>query len=247
MINMNAGVTAQQVMSGDKSLGGFINNAIGQTLLNAWRSNVQHPFDRIFFRNTSNLAGQTLTAFQVPISGTYNVLNGAGTQITKTAEDTNWDQANQAQYSYLLTGMYLKIQTLEYQSFQASPNDLTTWSDTLRGILEDSSVQIVMEDNIIMRAKAVHIPEGNAVYGNSAATGTAASPQSQPNVSNGFASASNVFGFGNMALWVPKGSRFNTTLKFGDSVLAASMAYKPAANRIFAEIRYQGVKFQMPT
>ncbi len=246
MINSQIGVTPAQLAAGGKDMAGFINSAVGAGLINSFRSNVQHPFDRVFFRNTADLAGQKLTFFQTPISGSYTVLNST-TSVTKTAEDTNWDQANQAQYSYLLTGMYLKVQTLEYQSFQASPNDLSTWSDTLRALLEDSSVQIVMEDNIMMRQKAIHIPEGNAVTGVTGVTGTAAAPQtqgSQPNVSNGFAAASNIFGFGNMALWVPKGSRFNT---FGASALTASMAYKPAANRIFAEIRYQGIKFQMPS
>ncbi len=245
---MNGGVTFDQVRANSPQYGGFVNGAFGQTLIQEFRSNVQHPFDRIFFLNTANLGGQKLTFFQTPVSGSYTVLNGAA--YTKTAEDTNWDQANQAQYSYLLTGMHLKLQNLEYQAFQASPLDLSTWSDSVKAMLEDMSVALIMEDNVIMRQKAVQIPEGNALYGSVATTGTGAAAATQSTlsvVSNGFPSASNIFSFGNQALWIPKGSRFNVQTTFGASSTTAAFAYKPTTQKMFLEIRFQGIKFQMPT
>ncbi len=229
---------------------GFVPAAmVGAGLAGNMRGNVQHPFDRVFFYNTSNLAGQILTFFQTPIAGTYTVLNGAPTQYTKTNEDTNWDQANQAQYSYVLTGMYFKVQTLTQQSFLASPSDMSTWADYLRALVEDSSIKIISEDNILMRQKTVHIPEGNSVQGFSNPTGTPAANAvvAQPVVSSGAGFASNFFSFGNMALWVPKTSRFNVTLTFGASLLANNAVYKPVNSSppvIFAECRFQGLKIQ---
>lgn len=224
---------------------GWVNDAVGAGILNQERANVQHPYDRMFVRNDSNLAGNTVTFFQVPIAGSYTILNSA-VQHTKTLADTNWDQANQAQYSYLLTGMYFKVGTLDQQMGLAAPNDLTTWPDLLRAILEDSTLEIVSEDNTLMRQKAVHVPEGNATYGVTSITGTPANAVvvGQSVVSNGLASAGNIFGFGRMALFVPKGTRFNVKWTFGASLLAASAAYKPASAKIFGEVRFQGVKFQ---
>jgi len=223
----------------------WISDAVGAGLLNQFRGNVQHPYDRIFFENDANLAGNTLTFFQVPISGSYNVLN-SGTTWTKTLADTNWDMANQAQYTYLLTGMYLKFGTLTQQSMLASPNDLTTWPELLRALCEDSTVEVVSEDNILMRQKCAHIPEGNSVSGAVSLTGTPANAAlvGQNVVSNGVAAAGNVFGFGRMALFVPKGTRFNVNVKFGASLLTASAAYVPTTPKIFCEVRFQGIKFQ---
>lgn len=234
----------QKLMNAGKSAAGWISTAVGSGLMNTLRSNVQHPFDRIFFRNTSNLDGQTLNFFQVAVGGNYNILNGGGSQRTKTQEDTNWDMANQAQYDYLLTGMYLKVQNLTQQPFVASPNDLTSWPEYLKTLLEDSSVSIMVEDNVLTRQKAVHFPEGNAITGALGVTGTNETPIGQNIVSNGLPAQSNIFGFGSMALWIPKGTRLNVALKFGQSQLTANAAYKPASDTIFAEVRFQGVKFQ---
>src|SRR5690349_3429676 len=88
----------------------WIDNSVGAGILARWRGNVQHPYDRVFFQNDANLAGKSQTHFQVPINGNYTPLN-ATTTITKSLADTNWDQANQAQYSYLLTGMYFTFGT----------------------------------------------------------------------------------------------------------------------------------------
>lgn len=235
----------RQLLAAGKSGAGWISTAVGSGLMNTMRSNVQHPFDRMFFRNTANLAGQTVNFFQVPIGGNYNVLNGGGSQITKTQADTNWDMANQAQYDYLLTGMYLKVQNLTQQPYQAAPNDLTSWPEYLKTLLEDSFVQITVEDNVLTRQKAIHFPEGNAVTGALAsASGTVASTLGQNIASSGHPAQSNIFGFGMNALWIPKGTRLNVGLTFGASQLTADAVYKPAANVIFAEVRFQGVKFQ---
>jgi hypothetical protein len=229
---------------------GFVPSAaVGPALSGAYRANVQHAFDRIFFCNTADLAQKSLTFFQTGVSGSYNILNAPTVSRTKTAEDTNWDQNNQAQYSYIFTGMAFKFQTLTQQSFLASPNDLTTWPDQLREYNEDGSLQIISEDNILMRQKAVHVPEATAVTGFSGVTGTNASPIGQPIVHNGAAWASNYFSFGQMVLWVPKASRFNVKYTFGDYAKAASAAYKPVVDSsnppvIFAEVRLIGLKLQ---
>lgn len=221
----------------------WISSAVGAGILQDFRSNVQHPYDRMFFQNDSNLAGKSITFFQVPINGTYTPLN-ANSQLTKSLADTNWDQSNQAQYSYLLGGMQCFIGTQTQQSFLASPADLSTWADLIRVMTEDATIEIIAEDNILMRQKMNHIPQGNAITGVSSVTGTNATPIAQPVVSNGVASAMNSFSFGNSAIWVPKSSRFNVKLTFGASALAASMAYKPTTPTMFAEVRFVGMKFQ---
>lgn len=234
-------VTPQDVINSGKV--SWIDNSVGAGLLRDFRANVQHPYDRVFVQNDANLAGKSVTLFQTPINGTYTPLNATGT-VTKTLSDTNWDQANQAQYSYLLTGMYFGLYTQTQQSFLASPNDLSTWADYCRVMLEDMTVQIVAEDNTLMRQKASHIPQGNGLTGVVGVTGTNASPISQPVVTSGVPAAANVFSFGQSSIWVPKASRFNVVVTFGPSALAASAAYKPTSPVIAVEARFSAMKFQ---
>lgn len=236
-----AGVTPQDIINSGKVT--WIDNSVGAGLIGTYRSNVQHPYDRMFFLNTADLAGKQITLFQTAINGTYTPTN-ASTQWTKTLSDTNWDQQNQAQYSYLFTGMYFGLYNQTQQSYLGSPNDLSTWADYARVLLEDMTVQIVAEDNTLMRQKASQIPQGNGITGVVGVTGTNATPVSQPVVTSGVPAAANVFSFGSSMIWVPKASRFNVVATFGPSAIAASAAYKPTTPTIAIECRFSAMKFQ---
>lgn len=151
-----------------------------------------------------------------------------------TNADTNLDAAGNLPFDMLVLGLSLDVVNRQYTSGTVGTvNDMANWPFLKAALLSDLYTTLTLNDADLDRLNWLEAPAGAGVWG-AAAQGTTAAltvGASMVFASNGLPDAMN---YRDYSQFGPLYMAVNSTIKmkgsFGNSVLAASTAYKPAAS-----------------
>lgn len=205
-------------------------SAVGPNILGISAVTEFDYYDRMFFFNNASLAGRTLEFFQQGIGDSYTPLGGTATEnITKKLTDTNADLKGQTAYHLRIHGISLELGTIRGID-GAGVNSLAQWSTAFQVLLEDAAIEFLVNDTVYDRFKPKHAPAGGGAFGfgTGGVVAAAGAVAAQSVMANGNPIATNYKNYSAAPLYVPMNNRVKVRLTFGDNIIPANFAYKPA-------------------
>lgn len=213
----------------------FLENAIGPGTLKIKRVQLWDLYSRQPVYLDANLTAQGFSLFNYKAGDNVIAVNSVAASPPYRARkaDTNIDAPNNNPYDMFVHGMATDVQNL-----QATPgtvgaaNDKATWADTKQAILEDTELELDLNDTVVDKFTMIDAPAASGVAGY-AAMGTTAALTLGASInmpSNGLPDSGNYRNYLNEGpFFIEANSTIKMTGEFGNSLLTANFIYKPAA------------------